>query len=321
MKSIFLLHGDDNFSSSQKLKAWRDGFVQKYNSEAEIFEGKKLDLAQFETNIETYPFLSEKRLVIIKNFISDRSGEDGKRLSESLKRVPDFCILILHENGKADKRTSLYKKLLKESTVEEFKEKTPLEISRWAADRAKKKGLTLALTQANYFAEHCGTNLWQLENELDKLALHQGPVTNEVIDNLTTPSLSASIFRVTDKVAEKNAKEALKTLKTLQDNGEDMIKILFMIVRHFRILIQIHDLVHNKESSSSIASKLKQAPFVIQKGIQQSRNFTHQSLKKIYGELLKIDTDFKTGKIKIIKQDNRELHLAIEKFIINCCQK
>jgi len=321
MKSIFLLHGDDNFSSSQKLKSWRDGFVQKYNSEPEIFDGKKLDLSQFETNIEAYPFLSEKRLVIIKNFFEDRSAEDGKRVAESLKRVPDFCILIFHENGKADKRTALYKKIEKEGKIEEFKEKSPLEIAKWAAERATKKGISLAITQANYFAEHCGSNLWQLENEIDKLALHKGPITNETIDTITTPSLTASIFRVTDKVAEQNAREALKTLKTLQDNGEDMIKILFMIVRHFRILIQIHDLIHHKESTSSIASKLKQPPFVIQKGVQQSRNFTYERLKQINEELLKIDTDFKTGKIKILKQDNRELHLAIEKFIINCCQK
>ncbi len=320
MSTIFLLHGDDTFSSSQKLRSWREGFEKKYNSEPEIFEGKKLKINEFETNIEAMPFLSEKRLIIIRNFLAERPTDDLKRITETLKRVPDTSILIFHENKKADKRTTLYKKLVQLGTVEEYSEKTTLEAARWAADRAAKKGLTLPYPQASYFAEHCGSNLWQLENELEKLALHGGPITNEVIEKLTTPSLTASVFKLTDSIAQKNTKVALNTLKTLQDSGEDMIKVFFMIVRHFRILIQTHDLIHNNESPGSIAKKLKQAPFVVSKGLQQSKNFTHQSLRKIYANLLEIDTGFKTGKIRIQAADNRAYNLAIEKLIINCCR-
>lgn len=319
MSSIFLLHGEDTFSSTQKLNLYRDGFVQKYNTDPEIFEGKKLDLSQFETNLEAMPFLSEKRLLIVRNFLSQGKTDEQKRMAEALSRTPETTVLIFHESTRADKRLSLYKKLVKLANVEEFSTKTAGEISKWALDRAQKKGLKFSPSLATFFVNHCGSDLWRLDTELEKLSLLE-EVTQETVEKVTTPSLSASVFKLTDSIAQKNIKPALHTLKTLQDSGEDMIKVFFMIVRHFRILIQTHDLLHNNETNSSIAKKLKQPPFVVSKGIQQSKNFTLKKLKQIYQELLEIDTGFKTGKIRIQSTDNRAYNLAIEKFIINCCK-
>lgn len=93
-----------------------------------------------------------------------------------------------------------------------------------------------------------------------------------------------------------------------------------MIVRHFRILLQVNDLIEKHESPKTIEKKLKQHPFVIKKTSQQSRNFNNQTLEKIYQELLNIDIGTKTGKIKTYPANNNEFQLAIEQFIIHCCK-
>ena len=93
-----------------------------------------------------------------------------------------------------------------------------------------------------------------------------------------------------------------------------------MIVRHFRILIQVHEMAGKNENQHSITQKLKQHPFVIQKTLQQSRNFTSEQLEEIYEKLLEIDVKFKTGIIKTYQQDDSEYKLAMEKLIIECCR-
>ena len=322
-KSIFLFCGDDTFSSHQKLQHWKKGFIQKYGEDApiEILDGKKLDLQNLSTDIETLPFLADKKLLIIKDFFAQKKTEEGKKLAEIIEKTPDFCVVIFHENISPPKNVTLYKRIAKLGTIEEFPELSPQKTANWIIGRAKTLGIKIGFASANYLAQHCGTNLWQISNELNKLHTYaqDQEITNEMIDALTTPSLSASIFKLTDSLGSKNRRAALQTFKTLQESGEDVIRTFFMIVRHFRILIQVKDLLAHQENQFSMAKKLKQPPFVIKKNSEQSRNFSSEDLRAIYQSLLEIDTRFKTGKIKTYQTDNRELLLAIEKLIINCC--
>ncbi len=322
-KTVFLFHGEDTYSSNQKLVHWKSEFIKKHgDTNVEIFDDKKLDTSNFSTNLEAMPFLSEKRMMIIKNIFKNGKKETLHSIAEAIERTPDFCIVIFQENGSADKRTTLYKRIQKFGKVEEFKNLSPAEISMWIRKEAQKSNMNISSQTASYLATHCGNELWRVAKEIEKLQLFaEGKeITQEMIDNLVTPALSASIFKLTDYIADRKTKESIAVLKTLKDSGEDLIKVFFMIVRHFRILTQVHDMIQKGEHHSTITKKMGQHPFVIQKTSSQSRNFTTESLKKIYRQLLEIDRDLKTGKIKIVQSDDRQYQLAIEKLIIDCCK-
>jgi DNA polymerase III delta subunit len=142
-----------------------------------------------------------------------------------------------------------------------------------------------------------------------------------MIEELVPPTLTASIFHLTDSIGEKNLKESIKTFEIIEESEGDPTKIFFMIVRHFRLLIQAFDMLQRKEPYQSLVKKLGIQPFVAPKMAGQCKNFTEKDLIEIYKKLLKIDTDFKTGQIKTTSQDNSHYKLAIEKFIIDCCKK
>ncbi|MBI5754470.1 DNA polymerase III subunit delta [Candidatus Peregrinibacteria bacterium] len=322
-KTIYLFYGDDRYSLSQKLKFWQEEFIKKYGeSSLEIIDGEKLDPADFATNLEALPFLSEKRLILVKDFLENGKAEKQKQVTSAIENTGEFCILIFQENEVPEKTNPLYKKIAKIGHLEEFKNLSPNEITQWIMDKAKKDKLKISFFTANYLNQQCGPELWTISNELEKLVLFANgqEITKEMIDNLCIPSLTSSIFKLTDEVAQKNVKGSLKTFGILKNSGEDLVRIFFMLTRHFRILAQVQELVGKGETASAIIKKLKQHPFVIQKTSQQAKNFDQSKLKKIYEEMLKIDTGLKTGIIKSFKGDNREYELAIEKFIINCCQ-
>lgn len=322
MNNIFLFYGEDNYRSTQKLKFWREEFVKKYGEEAtEVIEGKDLDPPQFTTNIETLPFLSEKRLIIVKNFLENGSPEDQKKIAERIEKAAEQCIIIFYETEPPDKRTSLFQKLSKLGQTEEFKAFQPAETAKWIVEKSQKEDLRISYKTANYLSEHAGPDLWTISNELEKLKTYanEEEITTQMIDLLCPPSLSSSIFKLTDAVAQKNKKQSLKIFEILKDSGEELSKIFFMLVRHFRILVQVNEMLTKGEKTFSITQKLRQHPYVIQKTSEQSKNFSWEKLKKIYNELLQIDIKIKSGLIKSFKGDDREFELAIEKFIINCC--
>jgi DNA polymerase III subunit delta len=324
-KPVYLFHGENTFLSNQKVQFWKDSFLKKYGEESNIeyFEEKKLNLSNFETNLKTLPFLCEKKLIIIKNFLSSSNKEDHKRIAQSLEETPDFCIVVFHETKSFEKTSSLYKKIKSIGKIEEFSPLSPSEMANFITKTAKEKNILISIANANHLAMQCGFEIYKCINELEKLSIFNNnlEITKQIIDDFVTPSLSTTIFKLTDALADKKAKESIKTLSTLIESGEELTKIFFMIVRHFRILIQVFDMYKKGENQISITKRLKQHPFVIQKTMSQSKNFTFEKLKTIYQTLLKIDTDFKTGKIKIYQGDDREYKLAIEKLILDCCSK
>ncbi len=323
--NVFLFFGEDNFSSNQKLKAWQNGFIKKYgeDSSVEILDGEKLDMKNFETDLQSLPFLSEKKLVIIKDFFDERNAEEQKQMAKIIEKTPDFCVLFFYENAGITKTSALYKKIIQIGKVEEFAPLSPQESAQWILAKAKKENVKISPLAARALADQVSGSLWALSSEYEKLKTFANgeEITKEMIEKLVSPTLSASIFHLTDFIAEKRQKEAISILQILEESDGDMAKIFFMIVRHFRLLIQVFDMVQRKEIHQSIVKKLSLPVFVVPKMASQCRNFTEEDLVEIYKKLLKIDTDFKTGQIKTSSQDNSHHKLAIEKFIIDCCKK
>ena len=322
MNNLFLFYGENTFASSEKLNTWKKAFIQKYGEEGlEEIEGKKLIIKNFITDAESLPFLSEKRMLIVKDYLKKGKTDDQKILAANLEKIPESTVIIFQESESPDKRLSLYKKLKKIAKTEEFKTLTTSQLNKWILDRSQTLGLNMSFSAASYLSEHCGSDLWTIKNEIQKLESYANgrTITAQMINEITTPSLHSSIFKLTDSIAAKKAKEAIQTLTILNESGEDLIRSFYMIVRHFRILIQIKELSQQGESRSSMQKKLKQHPFVIQKSASQCQNFSQEKLTQIYANLLIIDTKTKTGQIQISSVDNRALQLEVEKLILQCC--
>ena len=60
---FYLIHGDDEFTSREQLKTLRQKDTFGYNQD--IYNGVDADLKKIIITINTLPFLSEQRLVVI----------------------------------------------------------------------------------------------------------------------------------------------------------------------------------------------------------------------------------------------------------------
>jgi DNA polymerase III subunit delta len=321
-KNIYLFHGPDNYSASQKLALWKKEFVKKFGDlNIQIFAGKDLNAGAFNEAVSTLPFLADKRLVVIEDFLRDGDEEEQKLLAERLEEVPDHCVVVFIERNKADARISLYKRISKIGHSTPFNDRDPSELVEWVKAESAKKGLRLGHREANILAEHVGPDLWQMSQEIEKLSLYgiDRPVDEKAIEELTSQNVTSNIFKLTDYLAQKDGRMSLRTLNALLQSGEQLMQIFFMIVRHFRILIQIKACLEKKLDKGKIAAVTGLHPFAIQKALPSAKNFTDERLALIYRALLQVDIDCKSSRIKMTTADQTELRLSLERLIVELC--
>jgi DNA polymerase III subunit delta len=314
------MYGEDAFSLAEEVKRWKFGFTQKHDGDMNLEEldGSEAKIEQIKCSISAAPFLGEKRLVILKNFLGSHKAEKLKELIPLLDKVPESTVWLITESSQPDKRSALYKALTKQATNRIFNMPKGVGLETWLKHRAQKHGGIIDSRAASYLANKVGSKLWQLDNEIQKLSLYCGvrAITAEDIDQLTSGGIERSIFNLTDQLAKKDHRAALRTIRELQEQGNEAAYIFAMIARQFRLMLEMKALSESNMPAPAIASKMQVHPFVVKNTLNQCKNFTYKELKAALNKLLVLDRRLKTGQIKLQKREEDQYMLALERIFI-----
>ena len=101
-------------------------------------------------------------------------------------------------------------------------------------------------------------------------------------------------------IGSRHGRSAARLLQHKLDDGTDPFYLFAMIVRQFRLLIQVKELAEAGLNPQRIAQTIKIHNFVAGKLFQQSHNFSLEQLESIYAHLLEIDVGVKTGKTDMV---------------------
>ncbi|HRY63352.1 MAG TPA: DNA polymerase III subunit delta [Patescibacteria group bacterium] len=308
---IIFLHGLDTFRSKEKLKMFKEKFVREVDkSGLNLVElnAEKININDLNKAISTQSFLAKKRMVVIKNIFDQRKALQTEVLellkAGKFRDGKDDNILIFWDE-EPDKRTALFKYLEGSKFKEEFEILKNNELTRWIIKKVEAKGGQISKMNADTLASKSDGNLWALNQEIDKLlAVCQGrEIGREDLETSSLVKLDDNIFNLTDAIGNKNTKLALKLLHESIEGGANEIYLLTMIVRQFRILIQVKaaleegpaDTAGGRGNYRALAQSLGIHPFVVQKALPQAMKYSMEQLKAIYRRLLEIDLKLKTG--------------------------
>ncbi len=314
---VIFLCGQDSFRSRQKLNALIEQFKKQrdpHGNNVIKLEGSKLSISKLNEKTAAYSLLAEKRLIIIEDLFGHKEENIFKSLLEYLQKFEkdkNENVLIFYEgkelNSKkygAKKLTAARKKLFdylaKQKFSEQFNTLNETQIVAWLQKQISESGLTINIKTANFIANTLNNDLWLINNELHKLinfsqAQKQKEITEESVRQLISGQTDENIFALTDAIGNKNKKKFFKLLEEQMESGAEKTYLLKMIIRQFKITLQIKELLIKGNSGDKIAGQLKLHPFVVKKTIPQTRNFTIDYLKKILSRLAKIDYKIKTG--------------------------
>lgn len=307
---IIFLYGQDTFRSLKKLKELKEKFIKNVEGGslnlADI-DGEKLTYADFKKEISTVSFMSLKRMIILKNIISKgRSKDFQKEIIEFLKKDAgnNENALVFWEEEKKEKE-ALFKFFTELKTGTVFKQEFGLlkgvALKKWIIKEVSEKGGEINAEAINMLAERIGSNLWQMNNELEKLISYDKNITCENIKKFVKTKDDDNIFNLADAIGSKNKKLALRLLTEQIRLGVNINYILFMLARQYRLLLEAKDFLARNERANSrvLALALKINPFVAQKFYSQVKFYDIEALKKIYGCIMEIDLKSKSSSVNI----------------------
>lgn len=335
---IIFLYGEDTYRGQKKIKELKNKFVREIDptgSSLSIIDGSTTRIDEINGQISPGSLLSNKRMIVIENLLLNKSKdilddvlgllkikknalEDNiiifwetriKIKKTASRETPQFIDASGREKALTKKQSSFFNYLKKEKFVQEFKFFSNTETAGWVKEEISKKGGDITQRAANVLVSLVGNDLWQLDNEIDKLINYKlglapkltkggepAPIEDEDVEKLVHGKFDENIFALTDALSGRNKAAALKLLEEQIEAGLTDSYLINMIMRQFKILLQIREAMDQGWTSRKIISQLKLHPFIVQKGMNQVRNFTIQALKGFINQLIQIDYAVKSGK-------------------------
>ncbi|MBZ0280181.1 MAG: DNA polymerase III subunit delta [Anaerolineae bacterium] len=312
-KTVFLLHGDDDFGLEQELSTLRAKMGDADNGDLNTseFAGEAASVFEVINAVSSYPFLADRRLAIVKGMIGwitrKGAGETGKKaveqLSEALPNLPDWARLVFVERQTLTESNKLVKLVRELPTGYEKVFNSPSDSTGWILKRAKDMyQAEIEPRAAAALASVIGNDLRRADNELIKLVSYvdgERPINEQDVMLLTPYVADEDVFKMVDALAEGRADEAMRRMhKLLAQKGEDPFKTYGMIIRQFRLLLTAKEFLATGGYPNQMVEALRMNPFVAKKMAQQTRAFSLIQLERIYRALLDYDIRMKTGRIE-----------------------
>ena len=308
-KQVYLLFGEENYLKKQ----YKDRLTKALISEEDTmnyayYEGKGIDVREIIDLAETMPFFSERRLIVIENsgFFKNATSE----LAEYMKDIPETTYFVFVET-ELDKRSKLFKAVKDKGRIVELARQDEKTLVRWIYGNVKKEGKQITESSIYYLLSKCGTDMENLQKEMEKLfcyTLDKEVIQIEDIDTICTTQITNEIFDMVNAVAEKKQKRALDRYYDLLALKEPAMRILYLLSRQFRLLMEVKEMTGQGYDKKSIASKSGLHPFAVGKYIEQSRRFSKKELRNILEDSVDIEERVKTGRLQDV--------LAVELFIV-----
>ncbi len=299
---------------SLSLQKERESIIDQEKFESASISYYDLDentLDQALEDLDTYAFLSNKKVVVIKN-VENIKYDDFKDSCNHLfkyieKPNPDNLLII--EARKLNSISKLTKELKKRCVYREIT-LDPVNYIKNAL-----KGYKIDENAILLLKEYCLGDITKIAQECEKLKNYDfdtREITSDDIRELVVKKLGDSkdlVFAFSKSIAKRDKKDALKKYRELLSYNIEPFSIIGLLASQIRIIYQVKLLEKRRMNNKEIADTLEEKEFRIKKTKELTNLYTEKELLILMQELSKIDLKLKTSDI--------DANHLIEMFILN----
>ena len=294
---IYLLAGEETFLINDSLKRI-EKIVKTDDLNREVFQATECSGNDILNSVETLPFLTDKRLVILKS--ADKlKTDDAKIITKIVENLIDAC--EDSNNCFCVDCKKQYEKDVRNFIQEDF------------SNRAIQADYDVVMQIIN----DAGLDLQNVSGEIEKISLYLGrdkkKLTMEDFIKISGYTKEINSFMLTNSIEERNLKNSLFISEKMLQTGESGIMLLSAISTAVRKLITVKSLMEEKNYSSKDALNfVKVHTYYHNKYLTNLNKYSFVHLKKCLKEVLKTDVAIKTGKL-----DEKS---AIENLVLFICK-
>jgi DNA polymerase-3 subunit delta len=300
IKPVYLFAGDESYLAENALHRLENSLkIDALNRE--VFYGAEATAIDIASASQTMPFISDKRLVIVKDAQKIRSSEAAK-LADFLESPSESSCIVLIWLDKIKKdslKSPLFASVERSGAVIEFKPLYERDMAEWVRAEVTAGKKTIAYDAVTYLIQESGSSLMDLHNELEKLFLFVGD-KKEIgladVESLSGHTKQSNLFQLSEAIESKNIKSSISVLKSLLEEGEAPVLILSFVHRAVRRLLTAKSLMEEMGlPKDEVSRKLQLHRFFDRNFFQLLGKYTMRELKKDMRLVLEADIEIKSS--------------------------
>jgi len=294
---VYFFFGEDSFSIDNGLKIVENAVkpLLKSDFDFEVFHGDEKSLDEVISFAEAFPFGSEKKLIIFKEF---EKVKDKKKLLNYAASPPDFTVLVIIHSGEISNLSSEpYQTLIENRFIFEAKELKGKNLLDWLTGYCESTGKFISEENAQMLLDITGENRSLLEAQIEKICIYLGDkkeITLDSIKGLSTALKEYNIFDLQNAIGKKDEALALKIAFNMLDKGAEPTYIIFMLTRYFTGLSRIAEMTNLKLPDAVAAKIVGTHPYYYKDYLKAKSLYSDSNLYNSVQALLKADVTIKT---------------------------
>lgn len=267
-----------------------------------VFQGGDADIERVMGQASSYPMLSDRRTVVIKN-VNQMDAASLDAIGSYVRNPVSSTVLVL-EGPALPAKSGLMEALRKnrDAVICEFKSLYEENIPRWIKSYARRNGKAIDDVAAHHLIERTGTDLQNLSNEIDKLILYVGQqksIGEAEIRIVTGASRQFSVFELQNAIGAGDINRALHILNHMLTEGESPAGIIVMLTRYFSSLWKLKLRRKDEASKTELAREIGVHHFFLNDYISASNRYRADQLERVFEQLMFADLGVKRGTVNI----------------------
>ncbi len=307
-KNIYILYGEETYLINHYAEAIANENVDADMKEFNYikFSNSLPDAEDIDAFASSYPFMSEKKVMVIQNTGIFKSSQmnQAEYFMGLVKSIPEYLIILFCEE-QINKTNALYKEIAKLYPPFEFSFKKPDALSPWLVNTFKFHGISIQSKDALYMCEIAGPSMLNLKSEAEKIVSFLGnkdTVSREDIDNLVTRTVESRVFDMLEDLISGQKEKGIKKLSDLKALNEEPIMIISIIFKKFS---GFHMAYLLKDRPISEISRLCSMPeWIIKNNLRHAKNLGISKIATVMSKCRELDCAIKNG--------NQDKWLALE---------
>ncbi|MBN2467986.1 MAG: DNA polymerase III subunit delta [Deltaproteobacteria bacterium] len=278
-----------------------------------LYPEKNTALSTALDDARTLPFLETRKIILLPD-VDKRVLAEQQTVLTFLRRPAKKSIVIFTGKElafKGDLLTAFNQNGMSMRLPHPY----PGEVVEWIIHMAKDLGKTMRAPTASYLQGLIGDRLQDLSNELGKLSLYcedREEIGRDDIEKTTSAAQVDSIFELTDHIGNRQHLKALHSLAHLMSSGEPPLRILTMIIRQFRMIMEVRSCLDQGNNPEEVRRHLNMKPYLWKKLYPQARKFSEPSAKTCFQRLWETDQTLKTQQLPA--------KIILERLIMDLCR-
>ena len=318
---VYFLAGEEPFLLEDSLKRI-EKVINTDDLNREVFQATECSGNDILNSVETLPFLTDKRIVVLK-MANKLKNDDFKIITKIIENPVDTSCFIIIFPEKIKNSTSKRKDLIalceKSDTCYcvDCKKLYEKDVKNFIQEEFNSRGKNIEPDVVQQIINDTGLDLQNVSNEIEKISLYLGKdkknITVEDFVKISGFTKEINIFMLTNAIEEKNVKYSLFIVEQMLKTGESAIGLLSTISGAIRKMLMAKSLMEEKNYTSQDALNYVRVYSYFQyKHAANLSKYSLVHLKKCLKEILKTDIALKTG-----KTDDKS---AIENLVLFICK-